>query len=221
MQKSSKTLDFMRKNLVYFIIAFCILAIGLSVTLMLVTGKEDSLLNEPDDSVINPVEPDEPDDPVDNPDDPIEPIEPVDPVDKTIIFLSPVENPSSIGEYSATMVWNSTLSRFSAHLATDFFAAEGTKVLAVYDGEIEKVEKSLLTGVTITVDHGNGLKTVYNSLAEDVSVTEGQSVKQGDEIGRISTTNLQEYKDGAHLHFEVSENGESVDPSKYLTLDLK
>lgn len=216
MQKTdSKTLNFLRKNLVYIIIAFCVLAIGLSVTLMLVTGNKNDINVEPDNPVINPTDPD---DPTINPDDPTDP---ADPVDAKVVFVSPVEKPTSIGAYSATMVWNGTLSRFSAHKAIDFFAAEGTDVLAVYDGTIEKVEKSVLTGFTVTINHGKGLKTVYNSLEENDVFKEGQTVKKGEVIGKISTTNRQEYKDGAHLHFEVFENDVNIDPAKYLTLDLK
>ena len=214
MQKTdSKTLNFLRKNLVYIIIAFCVLAIGLSVTLMLVTGNKTDVNVEPDNPVINPS-----DDPTINPDDPSDP---ADPVDSKIVFIAPVENATSIGAYSTTMVWNGTLSRFSAHKAIDFFAAEGTDVLAVYDGTVEKIEKSVLTGFTVTINHGKGLKTVYNSLEENDLLKEGQAVKKGDVIGKVSLTNRQEYKDGAHLHFEVFENEVNVDPAKYLTLDLK
>ena len=46
-------------------------------------------------------------------------------------------------------------------------------------------------------------------------------MKKGDKIGEASVTNRQEYKSGAHLHFEVSEKGVSVDPAKYLTFDEK
>ena len=106
-------------------------------------------------------------------------------------------------------------------MAIDFFAEEGTNVLAVYDGTISNIENTLLTGTTITIDHGNGLFTVYNSLADGDSVTVGQSVKQGDVIGQVSVSNRQEYKSGAHLHFEVYENGENIDPAKYLAFEEK
>jgi murein DD-endopeptidase MepM/ murein hydrolase activator NlpD len=124
-------------------------------------------------------------------------------------------------EYSETMVWSSTLNRFSSHTAIDFFANEGSSVFAVYDGVVKSVETSVLKGTTITIDHGNGLLTVYNSLADGDSVTVGQKVSKGQVIGQVSVTNRQEYKDGAHLHFEVIENGENIDPIKYLDIAEK
>ena len=105
---------------------------------------------------------------------------------------------------------------YSSHLAIDYYAPEGTNVLAVFDGNVLSIETTFLQGTTITIDHGNGLYSIYNSLADGDSVSVGQKVSQGDVIGQVSTTNKQEYKSGAHLHFEVKENGKLIDPAKYL-----
>jgi murein DD-endopeptidase MepM/ murein hydrolase activator NlpD len=138
-----------------------------------------------------------------------------------ISFIMPVNNASKIEDYSTTMVFNSTLNRYTSHMAIDFFAEEGSKVYAVCDGVVESIENDFLKGVSITIDHGNGLKTVYNSLADGDLVTVGMEVKQGDIIGEVSLTNRQEYKEGAHLHFEVIENNQKINPDKYLTFDEK
>ena len=133
----------------------------------------------------------------------------------------PVNTTISVGEYSETMVFNQTLNRYSSHKAIDFFAPEGTPVMAVYDGTIESVNTSLLQGTTIIIDHGNGLKTVYNSLLDGDDVIVGQKVTQGEVIGEVSATNRQESKDGPHLHFSVEENGQVIDPIKYLAIAEK
>jgi murein DD-endopeptidase MepM/ murein hydrolase activator NlpD len=103
----------------------------------------------------------------------------------------------------------------------DFYAEEGAEVFAVYDGVVESVETTLLDGVNIVIDHENGLKTVYNSLADGDMVSVGDAVAKGEVIGAVSITNRQEYKSGAHLHFEVLENGKSINPLNYLTLPEK
>ncbi len=224
MKKQRTVLTFLRRNAVYFVLAFCILAVGATVTFMLVRNANSFELNnppsidEPSDPVDNPSQPSEPDTPVTNPN---EPSEPSQPVVEPISFAMPVLNATSVVDYSDTMVFNSTLNRFTAHLAIDFFAPEGTDVLAVYAGEVKSIENTLLKGVTVTIDHGDGLITVYNSLADGDCVTVGQKVNKGDVIGQVSTSNRQEYKAGAHLHFEVMENGQVIDPVKYLQIEEK
>ena len=213
MKKSQRVLTFMRRNALYLILATCILAVGLSITLMLVKQNQSSNTQIEKPPVVDTT-PDNED--TITPDPPVE-----EPVQKPIVFSLPVENFTSVGEYSETMVWCSTLNRFESHLAVDFYAEEGTPVYAVYDGRVESVETTLLEGVTITIDHGNGLKSVYNSLLDGEEVYVGQSINQGDKIGEISTTNRQEYKAGAHLHFEVFENDTLVDPGKYIAFDEK
>ena len=73
----------------------------------------------------------------------------------------------------------------------------------------------------MTIDHGNGLKSIYNSIEALDTLEEGQSVVAGQAIGTVSDNNRQEYKDGPHLHFEVTLNGERVDPDEYLMLAEK
>ena len=214
---NSKTLNFFKSNAVYFIFALCIVAIGLSITLVLL---DKTPVDQVQDPVGDQIVVEKPGDQIEDVED-ILPPETSDPVVKPIIFVMPVESSTSISEYSEQMVFNSTLGRFSAHLAVDFFAPEGTKVLAVYDGTVESVTTEFLTGTTVIIDHGNGLKTVYNSLADGDSVIVGQTVKTGDVIGEVSLSNRQEYKEGAHLHFQVIENDVVIDPAKYLTFNEK
>lgn len=223
-KQTSKILTYMRRNALYLILGACILAVGLSITLMLVkqTNELSNSLNDRP-TITDPIDPNEPETPVgpSEPEQPEQPETPEQPVAKPITFIVPVENSIGVGEYVETMAWNSTLGRYTAHKAIDFYAQEGTGVMAVYDGVVESVVNSLLTGITITIDHGNGLKTVYNSLADGDLVVEGQAVKQGEKIGEVSVTNRQEHLEGPHLHFEVYENGEKIDPIKYLQLDEK
>ncbi len=214
----NKFTTFIRKNLSYIVVALCVLAIGLA-TIFVALKREmqdvdvsvtpDTEITIPDEPVIS-----EPDDPVDVP--VVNPSEP-----EEITFIMPVSTYSEIKSFSSLPVFNSTLERFSTHTGVDFYASEGTDVLCVLDGVIESVDNSLLTGYSVTVDHGDGLKTVYNSVTDIDELFVGKTVKKGDIIGAVSTTNRQEYKDGAHLHFEVIENGESIDPAKYLIFDEK
>ena len=137
--------------------------------------------------------------------------------DNKIVFSLPVANSTVIKSYtSSTVVFNKTLGVYTGHMGIDFAAEAGTAVVAAYDGTIESITSSYLQGTTITINHGNGLKTIYNSVEANENLAEGQKVKKGDTIATVSDNNRQEYKDGAHLHFEVIENGKKIDPETYL-----
>ena len=127
-----------------------------------------------------------------------------------------------ICDYTATsVVYNKTLGIYTGHLAIDFSAKQGAEVKAVFDGTIESIVTTYLTGTTVTVAHANNVKTVYNSIDLPENLSIGQTVKQGDVIGYVSDNNKQEYKDGPHLHFEVYENNAKISPYKYLAISEK
>ena len=138
-----------------------------------------------------------------------------------ITFMSPVLNGTISKGYSNTeLQYNQTLNQWEAHFGIDFVSASGTDVVACYDGKIESVYSNTLEGEVVTIDHGNGLKTVYKSLT-GVTLSEGSTVKQGDILGQVSTSSSKELKDGDHVHFEVWKDGSRVDPSNYLNVTEK
>lgn len=219
--KKTKKQNFFRRNVYYFIVAFVLLAaVSVSVALLVAGKSPIKTVDKPNSSNVNPpVSSDKPDKPEpDNPDKP----NPDQPTDKPITFIMPVSGATVIQDYTAASVaYNPTLNIYTGHLAIDFAADEGTAVCAVLDGTIESVTTSFLTGTTVTIKHENGLKTVYNSIEVDESLSSGKAVKQGDTIGAVSKNNKQEYKSGPHLHFEVYENDKKIDPGKYLSITQK
>lgn len=135
-------------------------------------------------------------------------------------FISPLSAQDVINEFG--FYHNTTLNIYYEHAGVDFAAAAGTEVYAVDAGTIESIYTSdILVDTQIVIDHGNGIKTVYECVEAKEGLKAGDTVKKGDVIATVAETNGKEYKDGTHLHFEVRENGESVDPAKYLTLEEK
>lgn len=68
-------------------------------------------------------------------------------------------------------------------------------------------------GFCVQIDVGNGLITLYGHMAQQPSVSVGQHVSQGQEIGKMGSTGA---STGPHLHFAIKKNGVWVDPLKYL-----
>jgi murein DD-endopeptidase MepM/ murein hydrolase activator NlpD len=104
------------------------------------------------------------------------------------------------------------------HTGIDFSAAAGTPVKAADGGTVvfSRVDGSMTSGYgqMVIIDHGNGRETRYAHL-NTMDVKEGQQIAQGDVIGTVGSTGG---STGAHLHSEVRENDQPVDPHQYLNL---
>jgi murein DD-endopeptidase MepM/ murein hydrolase activator NlpD len=86
---------------------------------------------------------------------------------------------------------------------TAFAAAAGTVV---------DVRSRAGYGITVVIDHGNGIGTVYAHFAKAL-VQAGQHVDQGQPVGTVGHTGD---ATGDHLHFEVRVHGVDTDPAAWL-----
>lgn len=135
-------------------------------------------------------------------------------------MVSPVANMNVVNDYG--FYHNTTLNWFYEHAGVDFLADVGTEVMAVDAGTVESIYKDdILSGTEIVIAHADGVKTVYRFVTEVDGLKVGDSVEKGEVIATVAEANGNEYKDGAHLHFEVHKEGKNVDPSVYLTLEEK
>jgi hypothetical protein len=86
------------------------------------------------------------------------------------------------------------------HSGRDFAAPEGTPVVAALTGRVVSSGEAGGYGLAVEIEHGNPLRrTLYGHLSE-IYVKEGDSVRQGEVIGRVGSTGL---STGPHLHFEL------------------
>ncbi|NLC77687.1 MAG: peptidoglycan DD-metalloendopeptidase family protein [Clostridia bacterium] len=98
------------------------------------------------------------------------------------------------------------------HTGIDIAAPMGAKVVAGDNGEVILAQPFGAYGNTVIIDHGSDISTMYAHLSS-ISVKVGDEVLRGDQIGKVGSTGL---STGPHLHFEVRENGEPVNPWPYL-----
>jgi murein DD-endopeptidase MepM/ murein hydrolase activator NlpD len=97
------------------------------------------------------------------------------------------------------------------HTGLDFRVKTGTAVVAAANGTIISAGWEGSYGYRIQIDHGSGYITTYNHLSK---VTYGSGeVAAGQEIGKSGTSGN---TTGPHLHFEVTKDGEFINPSKWL-----
>jgi stage II sporulation protein Q len=110
---------------------------------------------------------------------------------------------------AATVEYKNT---FMPHMATDLAREDAASfnVLAALSGKVTVASQTPTNGYEVQIQHPNGLVTVYQSLT-DLKVQVGDEVEQGDLIAAAGQSEL-ETEEGVHLHFEVRNNGQSVNP---------
>lgn len=98
------------------------------------------------------------------------------------------------------------------HQGVDIAAAPGQPVRASADGIVMRAGTIGGLGRAIYLAHGYGITTRYGHLSK-VEVRPGQRVKRGDIIGRVGNTGR---STGYHLHYEVRQDGQPVNPLVYI-----
>lgn len=98
------------------------------------------------------------------------------------------------------------------HRGVDIDAPPGTPVRATADGIVVYVDWMSTFGRLVVIDHGNGLQTYYAHLSS-FGVVPGQEVRQGSTIGAVGSSGRAA---GPHLHYEVRNHGNPVNPTRFM-----
>jgi murein DD-endopeptidase MepM/ murein hydrolase activator NlpD len=98
------------------------------------------------------------------------------------------------------------------HQGIDIGGERGAPVLAAAAGRVAFTGVRTGYGLTVEIDHGNGLTTAYSHNTE-VMVESGQWVERGQRIASVGSSGR---ATAPHCHYEVRRNGTPVDPERYL-----
>ena len=123
---------------------------------------------------------------------------PVDGDSRISSYYGPRSSPGGIGSTN--------------HQGIDIAASAGTNVIAADGGKVSYAGYNRARGYYVDVDHGNGRKTRYQHL-QGYTVWKGDIVKKGQLIAYVGSTGNN--STGPHLHIEVLEGGQTVDPMIY------
>ena len=111
-----------------------------------------------------------------------------------------------------TLIFSKTMTDWRTHSGIDIAAEAGTDVCACADGIIEDIYTDERMGITIVIDHQNGIRSVYSNLSSGLLVEIGQSISRGEVISTVGNSALFEAADESHLHLEMTKDGALVDP---------
>ena len=112
-------------------------------------------------------------------------------------------------------IYHATLDQYKYNPAIIIEAAVNDKVLAGAPGKIADIETNENTGLTVTVDLGDGYQAIYGQLKE-VKAKEGDTLKADTVLGYIAEPTKYYSLEGANLYFAMTKDGEPVNPMEYL-----
>jgi beta-lactamase regulating signal transducer with metallopeptidase domain len=132
----------------------------------------------------------------------------------TLVLANPLPGGEITARYG--MMINPFTEKEAHHNGIDVKGPAGSEIVAPAAGTVAvattEYEGGAGYGNVVVVDHGDGLKTLYAHLG-DLKVEEGQSVAKGDVLAIQGSTGK---STGPHLHFEVSLDGDHLNPSLFV-----
>ena len=206
----------------YIALVLCAAAIGISGYLYYRNIDEaDPQIQSPTNAVdvLDPTEDDlqvvatQPTDPTSAPTDPTRP-----PQKKPFTTCRPVEGQTITVYAMDCLVYNETTRDWRVHNGIDIAADAGTNVAAAADGTVYTVYADDSMGMTVVIRHDEGYVTTYASLAQELAVKVGDTVRAGQTIGTVANTALLESAIGDHLHFSVTCHDAPMDPEEFFSL---
>ncbi|HEX5132062.1 MAG TPA: peptidoglycan DD-metalloendopeptidase family protein [Candidatus Krumholzibacteria bacterium] len=133
------------------------------------------------------------------------------------IRTTPSLRPVDVGFISSRFGWrmDPMTGRRTMHRGVDFSARLGTPVYATADGVVTFSGVWQTYGNVVEVSHGGGFVTRFAHLERRL-VQKGQRVTRGDVIGRVGSTGRSTF---SHLHYEIEQGGERIDPMRFVLAD--
>ena len=135
--------------------------------------------------------------------------------EKKLEFSAPIAGEIIKDFAMDSLIYSKTLEEWTTHSGIDIKAEKMSIVTASEAGTIESIKNDPRYGLTITIAHRDGLKTIYSNLLSTEFVKELEEVEKGQTIGTVGESASFEIADEPHLHFEMYKDGEPVNPTIY------
>lgn len=129
-----------------------------------------------------------------------------------IKFLAPIKGEILREFASDSLVYSNTLDEWITHNGVDIKADKTSVVKASCKGKVVSIKNDPRYGLTVIVSHEGGYQTLYANLLTAEYVVEGEELEEGQTIGTVGNSAAFEIGDEYHLHFEVSKDGEYLNP---------
>jgi murein DD-endopeptidase MepM/ murein hydrolase activator NlpD len=125
---------------------------------------------------------------------------------KNFFLKTPIKFSRISSRFSANR-FHPVQQRWKAHKGTDYAAPTGTPITTTASGVVEQTGYTAGNGNYVKVKHNGTYSTQYLHMSK-ILVRRGQSVTQGQVIGKVGSTGL---ATGPHVCYRFWKNGEQVD----------
>lgn len=92
-------------------------------------------------------------------------------------------------------------------------------IVAISNGKVTSVKEDEILGYIVEIEHDNNLVSIYQSV-NNVTVTEGAIINQGDKIATSGPNSLENEKENC-LHFEVYKDGKLLNPESIYNIEIE
>lgn len=132
-------------------------------------------------------------------------------------FIRPMEGETSKIFSMDSLIYSETLQEWVTHRGIDIKAEKGAEVKAIANGTITSIKTDPRYGISVIIKHNNGFESIYACLLNVAQgLKEGDTIEQGQVIGNIGNSGIFESAEGMHLHFEMTKDGDYVNPDIYV-----
>lgn len=206
MEKKSNSVK--ANRILYLVVVGVLVVASLVIGLTAALGRKDRTPDPTPDDGTNITPPD------DN-------TTPEDQVPEDTVYRAPATGVVSKRHDADAPVYSVTMDDYRVHQGIDIATEAGADVLATAAGTIKLVWSDPLMGECVSVDHGNGVVSIYKNLSADMAsgITKGAAVSAGQKLGTVGDTAMIECAESPHLHFEMECDGVQVDPLSYISED--
>lgn len=127
----------------------------------------------------------------------------------------PIEGNVILNYSMEQSIYFATLDQYKYNPAIIISGNVGDEVRAAATGRVTSIKVDTQTGVTVTMDLGNGYEMICGQL-ENLRVREGDTVQKGAVIGVVAQPSKYYVVEGPNVYFQMLKDGKPVNPLEYM-----
>ena len=127
----------------------------------------------------------------------------------------PIEGNVILNYSMEQSIYFATLDQYKYNPAIIISGNVGDEVRAAATGRVTSIKVDTQTGVTVTMDLGNGYEMICGQL-ENLRVREGDTVQKGSVIGVVAEPSKYYVVEGPNVYFQMLKDGKPVNPLEYM-----